>query len=249
MKSRILGSLSLVLVATLPVAIPASAAQGAPNPPSLVAGGSASVSREPDVAHVSISVESNAAQAAAATQQNAELTAHVRSAVEGLGIAAKAIVTQYYNVRYQPRPEPSAPPIPLRRPAEAVSGERYGYVVTHTLDITAKPSQAGAVIDAATKAGATSIGGVSFDLADRHGAFLEALRAAVADAKSQAQAAAAAAGVRLGALRRIYVNSGPRLQPSGPIMMRAAASAVPTEVTPGAIHVYAAVSVTYDLLP
>lgn len=256
MNARILGSLCLASLATLPVAAPSAAAVPNAQPPTIVVSGTAHVTREPDIAHITLSVETNADRAAQATQQNARLVAHVRSAIQKLDIPASSIVTEFYNVRYQPRPAPSpgAPVPPLRRPVGAMpifEGGRYGYIVTHVLAITAKPAQVGAVIDAAVDAGATSVGGVTYDLSDRHGAYLQALREAVADARSQAQAAAAASGARLGEIERIFVGSPPRFYPQPvPLGVRLeGALSVPTEVTPGALHIFATVNVTYRLLP
>lgn len=236
-----------MLLATLPVAAPASAAPIEEQAPLISVTGTASVAREPDIARISLSVETNADTASAATQQNAANAARVRSAVEGVGIPATAIVTQYYNLRYNPRPEPTPPPVPVRRPAGAttVSGERYGYVVTHTLEITSSPAKVGTVVDAAVGAGATSVGGVFYDVSNRHGAYLEAVRQAVIDAKSQAQAAAAASGARLGAVHRIFVGGERPVAPAP--LMRAMATQIPTEVTPGEVRIFANVTVTYEL--
>lgn len=250
MNVRLMGSLCLMLAATLPVAASASAAPAQERTPTISVNGTASTVREPDIARTSLSVETNGETASEATQQNAAIAARVRSAVEGRGIPASAIVTQYYNLRYNPRPEPTPPTVPTRRPAGAtvVNGERYGYVVSHTLEITSSPSKVGAVIDAATAAGATSVGGVVYDLSNRHGAYLEAVRQAVADAKSQALAAAAASGARLGAIRRIFVGGERVLAPMQAPSMRALAAPVPTEVTPGEVRIFANVSITYELV-
>ncbi|TAM58334.1 DUF541 domain-containing protein [bacterium] len=251
MNVRMMGTLSLMLLATLPVAALAQAGPAGAHPAILTVNGTASVAREPDVAHVNLSVETSAATAAAATGQNAALTARVRSALAGQGVPAGAVVTQYYNLRYVPRPEQTPPPSVLRRPATMLSpqGERYGYVVTHTLEITTTPAKAGAVIDAAVGAGATSVGNVVYDLANRHEALLEALRAAVADAQSQARAAASASGLRLGTVQRLFVGGEPRIAPLQTPMMRTLAAPVATQVEPGEVRVFATVSVTYELMP
>jgi len=252
MNARTLGSLSLVLLAILPVAASAQVAGPASSTPSIIVSGSASVSREPDVARVTISIETNADRAADATQENARLAGRVRAAIESLGIPAKSISTEFYNLRYQPRPEPTGTP-QLRRPVGAPMNDaiRYGYVVTHGLTVTAKPNRVGTVIDAAIKAGATSVGGVSYDVSDRHAAYLEALRRAVADAASQARAVAAASGVHLGRILYVYAGGERTIAPPVPFAIRseAAAGPIPTEIAPGAIRIYASVNVTYALAP
>lgn len=239
-----------MLMATLPVAAPASAVPTEKQTPIISVNGTASIAREPDIARTSLSVETNGETASAATQQNAAIAARVRSALESRGIPSSAIVTQYYNLRYNPRPEPTPPTVPVRRPAgtAVVNGERYGYVVNHTLEISSAAAKVGAVIDTAIAAGATSVGGVVYDVSDRHGAYLEAVRQAVADAKSQALAAATASGARLGAIHRIFVGGERTIAPMQPPVMRAMAAQVPTEVTPGAVRIFANVSITYELV-
>ena len=249
MNARLMGMLSLLLMATLPVVTPAAAAPLEAQAPLISASGTASLSRAPDVARVSFAVETNADTETVATQQNAAISARVRSAVERLGIHAAAIITQYYTLRYNPRPEPTPPPVPMRRPAATpvISGDRYGYVVTNTLEVTSTPARIGSIIDAAVGAGATSVGGISYDLSNRHSAYLEAVRLAVADAKSQAQAAAAASGAHLGAVHRIFVGGERPVEPLQTPVMRAMAAPVPTEITPGEVRIFATVTLEYEL--
>ena len=86
------------------------------------------------------------------------------------------------------------------------------------------PAKAGAVISEATAAGADSVDGPSFSLDEQSAAYRDALRAALADARSKAEAAAAAMGVRILGTSTISENSGG----GGPIMYAAAdASAKP----------------------
>jgi uncharacterized protein len=71
--------------------------------------------------------------------------------------------------------------------------------------------QVGAVLDASVRAGANSIGGISFTVEDSSEAYNQALEAAFASARSRAQALASAAGVQLGDVQTIssYVSGGP----------------------------------------
>src|SRR6185437_2415813 len=63
--------------------------------------------------------------------------------------------------------------------------------------------KAGPAIDAAVRAGANLVSGPALTSSDTHLLSRQALRAAIADARGRAQAAAAAAGVRLGRVRSV----------------------------------------------
>ena len=72
------------------------------------------------------------------------------------------------------------------------------FVSDQTLSVTLHdPAQAGEVMAAATKAGADSVDGPSFSLAEQSAAYRDALRSALADARSKADAAATAMGVHI----------------------------------------------------
>ncbi|HEY7130914.1 MAG TPA: SIMPL domain-containing protein, partial [Candidatus Limnocylindrales bacterium] len=74
-----------------------------------------------------------------------------------------------------------------------------GYQLTNSVEATVRAiDTVGALIDAALAAGATSMDGLSFRLADPAEALAEARRRAVADARSRAGTLATEAGVRLG---------------------------------------------------
>ena len=90
-----------------------------------------------------------------------------------------------------------------------------GYQLTNTVEATIRATDAvGGVIDAALAAGATSMDGLSFRLADPTAALAEARRLAVADARARAETLAAEAGVRLGSV--IAIVEGGALPPGPP---------------------------------
>ncbi len=141
----------------------------------------------------------------------------------------------YYNVSYNPRPR-SAPPSP---------GERYGYTVSRNFSVKVRDiGKAGAVSDACTAAGATSINGVSFGLADPTAARSQATIKAVADARSNAEALAQAAGLHVTSIKSIELNGGP--QPGPVPMMRMAAAPNPaTEFDTSNVNVTVSVSLVF----
>ena len=110
------------------------------------------------------------------------------------------------------------------------------------------PAQAGSVIAAATAAGADSVDGPSFSLAEQSAAYRDALRSALADARSKAEAAAAAMGVHILGTSTITESNGG----GGPIMYAAAdakASGAVPPVQMGPVTVSAQVTVTFVYSP
>jgi uncharacterized protein len=111
-------------------------------------------------------------------------------------------------------------------------------------------SRAGAVIDAAAGAVGDDIrmGALAFGIEDPSAVLADARRAAVDKATSQAQQLAAAAGVRLGSIRRIAEGTGGGAPPPFRPMMRAlAAEAVPIE--PGAQKLSVSVEIEWEIAP
>ena len=108
-------------------------------------------------------------------------------------------------------------------------------------------TRVGEVLASAVGSGATSVGGLRFDLKDRAGAEREALRLAVQDARTRAEAAASGAGMKVDRVLKIEDHRGPSPEPR-PMMdvrmqMQASAPAdVP--VAAGNISIRAMVTLT-----
>jgi hypothetical protein len=198
----------------------------------IVTVGNATLQRAPDVAYVSLGVESRARTPREAQQQNAAAAAGVVKRLEQLGI----------------RPE-SRRTLGLRLDEEfdTVNGRRVsrGFVARTTLEVRVDEiARAGEIADAAVQAGATALEGIRFDLKDRAAVEQEAIRLAVADARARADAAAAGAGVAID--RVVRIEEGERPQPIRPVMaMRADTVATPVE--PGLIDIRIAVTMTVAL--
>ena len=128
-----------------------------------------------------------------------------------------------------------------------------GYKAANRVKVTtAQVKQVGELLDAATGAGANSVGGPSWFVADSAGARLKAQAMAVADAKSQAQNLAKAAGMKLGPVRSMVSGASPvRYNRSAPeaMLMAKAAPLAPTPTEPGNIRFEVSVHCVYDLFP
>jgi uncharacterized protein YggE len=155
-----------------------------------------------------------------------------------MNIPAASISTSGYALNYFPRP-------PKPDPA---SGQRYGYTVERTVDVSIdNVDGAGAVIDAGVAAGVTSVNGVSFSLRDQHAALRAAQTAALADAVAQAKDLAGAANVRLVGIMAISPSSGS--SPVRPMARMMVAAAAPTTIDPGNLTVNASVTIQYEIAP
>ena len=134
---------------------------------------------------MSFATETRASKPDQAQKDNARAMEKVREALRDQKIPDEAIRTISFN---------------LREDVDWVNGKRVprGYVVSNVIEARVDALDSlGSLLDEVVKAGATSVGGIRFDLKDRDNAEREALRLAVADARARAEAAAAGAGVRV----------------------------------------------------
>jgi len=199
--------------------------------------GSGDVQMQPDTAVVNVSVHgsgatSDAAQGVASDKMNAILQA-LRS-LNSVSLADKDLVTDGVNT--------------------SPDWEHKGsFVSDQSLTVTVHdPTKAAAVLAAATAAGADSVNGPSFSLDDQSAAYRDALRSAIADARSKADAAAEAMGVKILGTTTVSENGA-----TGPIMYaaadasagKAASAATPPPVQIGPVDVSAQVTVTFAYAP
>jgi uncharacterized protein YggE len=183
-------------IAALFAALPASAQQpAAPAEPVVVMTGVGLVQAVPDRAWITISAESRASTAREAQKRNTDAMTPVLAKLKSSGVAADAIRTIAYDVQYE---------------WDFVNGKRVGkgYVARNSVEVRVDSvDRVGEYLEVAVASGATSLGGVRFDLKDRAKLEREALRLAVADARAKAEAAAAGAGRSVE--RIIRIEEGP----------------------------------------
>jgi uncharacterized protein len=189
--------------------------------------GTGSVSTAPDEAEFSIGVTTKGRTAREAMSRNAAETERLISALKAAGVDAADLKTQDVSVGpdYDGGREPSR------------------YSVQNSLSVHIdEVALAGAVLDAASRAGANQIYGPTLSRSNREAFEANALKEAVANARARATTLAEAAGVSLGEVTSI-VESG---QPEGPYyatdLMRSAAKA---PIEPGREQVTATVTVTF----
>jgi uncharacterized protein len=198
--------------------------------PDITVSGAGTVTTVPDRAELSFGVVSQAATARAALAANAGEMRRVIDALRDAGVAAEDIQTQYLSLS----------------PRYSNDGERIvGYTAQNTVSAKLRNlDRAGVVIDAAVTAGANNVFGPSLIRSDRTELYRTALRAAVADARSKAQALAAASNVTLG--RVLNIAEAGAAPPPVPVAEGEARRDAPT-IEPGTQLIEANVTVTFAI--
>lgn len=231
------------------IALPAAAAAlaactGAPDavaenasPRTMAVSGSGEASAVPDMAALSIGVETEGATAADALRQNGVQMNATIDRLKANGVAEKDMQTRNLSVspRYQ-YDDNGAPP------------KIAGYVATNMLSVKLRDlDKAGAIIDEAVKDGANTLGGLSFGFAETDELENAARRDAVADAQAKAAILAEAAGVGLGPILRIeegYVSAPPQPYVGARAM---AAEMKATPISAGESTITATVTLIYEI--
>lgn len=170
------------------IGMPAAATTASTIDPAVITSGDATVSKKPDIALLSVGVDSLQPTAAAAQSDLANKAGKLIARAKALGIADKDVSTSGYFVG------------PNYRQDGAINGYRASEQLQlkwHEVDTTGK------ALDALVQEGGATQVSVSFGLADPKAAQAEARTLAIADARSRAQAMAGAAGVKLGRVLRV----------------------------------------------
>lgn len=212
---------------------------GSAQPRTISVNGSSQTILTPDMAYVSIGVHTESADAKEAVASNNEQTQAVIDALVASGVDAKDIQTINFSVYPQDKYSPSGE---LQGKVFAV--DNTVYVKVTNLD------GLGDMLDAVVQAGANTIYGITFDVADREAALAQGRKAAVDNAYQQAQQLAEAAGVSLGPVYTIsYYNN-----PPVPVYYDvkglgggAAEAALSVPVSPGQMTLTVDVSVVYEI--
>jgi uncharacterized protein YggE len=232
----------LVLMTTLLLLAATAAAQEplcSASPPSTRVTGQATVTARPDQAELDLGVVTQAPTAQAAATQNAQqLDAVVAAVHKALGPSAPVETLNYtLSSNYRPPQEGGQPVL-------------TGYTATNTVQVkTEKPTEVGTVIDLALQAGADHINCLQFTLKNEQLVQAQALREAAVKARAQADALAAALGLKLGRVLSVTEGEPVIVLPRRDLGVRtqAEALAAPTPVEPGRIEVHASVALTVEI--
>lgn len=245
------GALAVVIVALVAMmslqGAPA-AAQGAEatpgplSPRSITASGEGRVTVTPDIATVTVGVETvqpslSEAQAEATSKMEA-----IIQAARDAGVAEDDIVTTNYSVNVIQEYDPNGIPT-------AISG----YRVSNQVELTVRDiDDLGMLLEAVVAQGANTIYGISFSVDDPTAAASQARRQAVEDARQKAEELADAAGVEISGILSIteLTAPGPPPQPFEGDMETAdmaRGGAAPVPIQPGTGEIVVVVQVAYEI--
>ncbi len=231
-----LKTLTAILVLTAAPALAQQPAAPAPEPPVVVTSGEGVIEVAPDRAWITITAESRAGNPRDAQKRNADAMTPVLDKIKAAGVPADAIKTVGYD---------------LQQEWDYVNNRRIsrGYVARNTVEVRVDNiERVGELLEMAVGSGATSVGGIRFDLKDRDKLEADALRLAVAEARRLAEAAAAGAGRTIERVQRIDAQpmGGPVPMPRLAFAREQAANAdsAAPPISAGQIEIRAHVTVT-----
>ena len=202
----------------------------------IVTSGEAVVRHAPDRAFVMVTVEARAKNPRDAQRQNAEAMTAVQQRLTLARVPNDAVRTLGYD---------------LEQEFDVTQGRRVPreFVARNTIELRVDEiARVGELLDVAVQGGATSVSGVRFDIRDREKIERDALRLAVADARSRAEAAAAGAGRAVDRIIKIE-DSRDGGAPPRPMMTFAmkSADAAETPIEPGLVEIRARVTLTASM--
>jgi len=233
---------SPIVIASL-FALPAAAQQpvGSPVPlvPQIVTAGVGEAKVVPDRARIQIAVQSRAATAAAAGAANAKKQKAVIDTLRAIGLSAEQITTTAYTVQ----PD-------MQYDKDGGTPRVVGYVVMNSIRAElSRIDLVGPAIDASLAKGANSIDQLELYSSHADEARRVSLADAVAKARGDAEAMAAAAGGSLGRLLELASAEAPSpVQPFAMAAMRVG-KASSTPIEPGEATVRTTVTARWEFVP
>jgi len=202
--------------------------------------GKGELSIKPDIVYLSIGVDTSAATAQEAQKSNgakiAKLTALLKT---NWGIADKDIQSTQFYVQ------------PNYTYSEKEGQKVKGYNAHHTLEVAYRDlAKVGALLDAASGAGANNIGNARFAVENSSAFEAQVIEKAMANADVKAGAIAKAAKRSLGLVINVSqseVSNNPIYYDNMKMEAAAADSAGGTSIQPGEVKVTTILNVTYEL--
>lgn len=201
--------------------------------------GDATVQAQPDTAIISISVITQNKRALDAQQENANRSDMVVRAVKAAAGSGAEVKTSGYNLQPMQVYRENQPP--------TITGYQASNSVTVTMSDLVK---VGAVIDAASQAGANNINGVAFTLRQDRPAKSQALMEATRAAVGKAQAIAQALGGRITRILEVEeagLTPRPIYDNDVRTRMTAQSAAAPTPIEVGTLDINSQVQLTAEI--
>ncbi len=211
--------------------------------PQLVVTADAVIRTPPDLLRLSLGVITEDVDAGAALADNNRRMAALMARLEDTGLTADDLATGQFQIR----PQWSVPPRPT--PANW-QRQIVGYQVSNELlVVTKRIDLAGDLIGLGQQAGANRIGALEFSVADPELHRLQAVTRATKKAKRKAETLAAAAGVKLGEIVSLSLDSA--AAPYAPKVMMAEARSLGADSVPvavGTVDIRSGVRIVYRLV-
>jgi len=223
---------TLVLILTL------SACGTAPQPRTLQVTGSGTVSLVPDIAYIYIGVHTSDSDIASAVNANNTRTQALVDALKNAGIATEDIQTSNFSV-YNNAGYDKNTGLPTDNT----------YAVDNTVYITVRDlTKLGSLLKTTIGAGANTINNISFDVADKSAALVEARQKAMDNAASLAKELAKDGGLALGTVQNVsYTDYSSGYYGYGVGGGGASAPNASVPIQPGMTQITATVNITYTL--
>jgi len=210
------------------------AAGDQPSEHTLSVAGSGKVTVRPDMATIGLGVSVERPSADAARKDGAAAMSQVVDAIRKLGIADRDIATSSVSLGpVYDYPDRATPAI-------------RGYQLQNMVSVTVRNLDLlGAVLDDGVAAGATTVNGVSFDVADRAAAEAQARESAVADARAKANTLASGLDVRVTGVASVSEQVSTPIWYGRDMAGPTAAADATTPVLPGSTDVTINVTVSF----
>jgi uncharacterized protein len=225
----ILAGALLVAAAIAGVAQPHLGRSATPSGTTITVTGNGTVNATPDQASFDFGVTTNGATAAEALNRNSSQARAIIDALKRAGVASSDIQTTEVSLL----------------PQTSNNGLHItGYQASNSVNVTGPLAKSGSLVDAAVSAGANNVDGPNLDTADQSSLYAQALKQAVADTKTKAQAIAQAAGLTLGGIVKVHEDGAPSTPIAFGTATARAVSAPPIEA--GTQQIQATVTVTYS---
>ncbi len=234
-----------VLIVGLALALPKALQAGGPlkvteeaAPNAISAMGEGRVYAKPDMAQITLGVETRAPTAKEAASQNSEAMNRVMGALSEFGISPEDIQTVDYSIYVE---------IDYEKEGEA---RIIGYVARNMVLVKMRDlEKVGDLLDAATAAGVNNIYGINFTIEDPRPVQEQARKMAVEDGRKKAQQLAEAAGVSLGELLSLdeYGIQGPYYVERAAMAPAEGIGGGGAPITPGQLEIVIQVSMRYEI--
>ena len=212
------------------VGIPEQARGEAGGARTITVTGKGAVKAKPDEAAFSFGVDARAATARQASAENAAAMRRLLTALEHAGVRKGDLQTEQVSVWPDGKP----------------NGGITGYTATSSVRVTSSVEDAGALVDTAMQAGATSVWGPTLTRTDNDELEERALRLALADARRKAGVLAGAADARLGEVVRMVEGGAVEPMHSERAASATAADAT-TPIEAGTVETVATLAVTFAM--